>query len=150
LKNILVCTGGPAATKATVTTAASLARATGSRATLLHVAVAVPSMYTGLAQLGETLPELLQTDTPTARHLRDSAALMRAHKVEADLELRHGIPANEILRAIERSSFDLLVIGASARQGLDRLLLDEVSLKLVDESAIPVLVVRHDLKVVIP
>jgi nucleotide-binding universal stress UspA family protein len=150
LKNILVCTGGPPATKATVTTAASLARATGSRATLLHVAVAVPSMYTGLAQLGETLPELLQTDTPTARHLRDSAALMRAHKVEADLELRHGIPANEILRAIERSSFDLLVIGASARQGLDRLLLDEVSLKLVDESAIPVLVVRHDLKVVIP
>ncbi len=150
LKNILVCTSGPAATKSTVTTAAILARATKSRATLLHVAVAVPSMYTGLTQIGETLPDLLQTNTPTARHLRECAALIRAHEVQAHLELRHGIPANEILRAIELGSFDLLVIGASARKGLDRVLLDEVSLKLVDESSIPVLVVRHELKTVLP
>ncbi len=149
LKNILVCTGGPAAARSTVTTAAKLARATGSRATLLHVAVAVPSMYTGLTQLGETLPDLLQTDTPTARHLRDCAALMRAHQVETHLELRHGIPANEILRAIERGRFDLLVIGASAHKGFDRLLLDEVSLKLVDDSPLPVLVVRSGLETVL-
>jgi nucleotide-binding universal stress UspA family protein len=145
LQNILVCTGGPDAAAATVNTGAKLARATGSRVTLLHVTAAVPSMYTGLAQLGETLPDLLRTDTPTARHLRDCAALMQSHKVEAQLELRHGMPATEILRAIDRGHFDMLVIGASARHGLDRMMLDEVSLKLVAQSPLPVLVVRSGL-----
>ena len=145
LQNILVCTGGPDAGAATVKTGAKLARATGCRVTLLHVTTAVPSMYTGLAQLGETLPDLLKTETPTARHLRDCAALMQAHDVEAQLELRHGTPASEILRAIDRGNFDMLVVGASARHGLDRVLLDEVSLKLVAQSALPVLVVRSGL-----
>ena len=61
------------------------------------------------------------------------------------MELRHGMPATEILSAIDRGHFDMLVIGASARQGLDRVLLDEVSLKLVAHSALPVLVVRSGL-----
>jgi nucleotide-binding universal stress UspA family protein len=146
LQNILVCTGGPDAGAATVNTGAKLARATGSRVTLLHVTTAVPSMYTGLTQLGETLPDLLKTETPTARHLRDCAALMRAHDVQAQLELRHGTPASEILRAIDRGNFDMLVIGASDHHGLDRMMLDEVSLKLVAQSALPVLVVRTGLE----
>ena len=149
MQNILVCTAGHDAATATVTTGAKLAHATDARVTLLHVAAAVPSMYTGLAQIGETLPDLLRTETPTARHLRNCAELMRSHQVEAQLELRHGIPAKEILRAIERGSFDLLVVGASARQGLDRMLLDEVSQKLVAHSALPGLVTRTGLDAVI-
>ncbi len=149
MQNILVCTAGHDAATATVTTGAKLAQATDARVTLLHVAAAVPSMYTGLAQIGETLPDLLQTETPTARHLRNCAELMRSHQVEAILELRHGMPAKEILRSIERGSFDLLIVGASARQGLGRMLLDEVSQKLVAHSALPVLVARTGLDAVI-
>ena len=142
LQNILVCTGGPEAASDTVTSAATLARATGSRVTLLHVAAAIPTMYTGLEQIGETLTDLLQTDTPTARHLRQCAQIMESNEVEANIELRHGIPATEIIRSVERGSFDLLIIGASAHRGLGRVLLDEVSLKLVDRSTLPLLIIQ--------
>ena len=142
LQNFLVCTGGPEAASDTVTSAATLARATGSRVTLLHVAAAIPTMYTGLQQIGETLTDLLQTDTPTARHLRQCAQIMESNEVEANIELRHGIPATEIIRSVERGSFDLLIIGASAHRGLGRVLLDEVSLKLVDRSTLPLLIIQ--------
>ena len=142
LQNILVCTGGPEAASDTVTSAATLARTTGSRVTLLHVAAAIPTMYTGLEQIGETLTDLLQTDTPTARHLRQCAQIMESNEVEANIELRHGIPATEIIRSVERGSFDLLIIGASAHRGLGRVLLDEVSLKLVDRSTLPLLIIQ--------
>ena len=142
LQNFLVCTGGPEAASDTVTSAATLARATGSRDTLLHVAAAIPTMYTGLEQIGETLTDLLQTDTPTARHLRQCAQIMESNEVEANIELRHGIPATEIIRSVERGSFDLLIIGASAHRGLGRVLLDEVSLKLVDRSTLPLLIIQ--------
>ena len=145
LQNILICTAGQEPAVSTVTVGAKLAKSTNSRVTMLHVAADVPSMYTGLGQMGETLPDLLQTQTPIARHLRACAKVMKSHQVEAQLELRHGTPVKEILRSIELGSFDLLIIGASGRHGLHRVFLDEVTEKLAALSTLPVMVTRPSL-----
>jgi nucleotide-binding universal stress UspA family protein len=103
-------------------------------------------MYSGLSRLGEGLPDLLQTDTPVARHIKKCAELLRSHDVDARIELRHGHPSDEILRAAEVDNYDLIVIGGSDTRGLGRLLLDEVSMQVVANSPRPVLVVRGDME----
>lgn len=143
LARILICTGGTAISKAAVEAGAWLAAATGAEATILHVAGPVPSMYTGLPELEETLQELLREETPLARHLREGAALLARLGVEGNLVLRHGAPAVEILREAERGDYDLLVLGVSETAGrLREWLLGSVTWDVAEGTSRPVLVVR--------
>lgn len=146
LHRILVCTAGPEASESTVSMGTRLAQSTGAAATLLYVASAVPSMYSGLSRFGENLSELLSTGTPVARHLQGCAELLQSHDVDARIELRHGLPGEQILRASEVVDYDLIVIGGSDRRGINRMLLDEVSLQIVANAPRPVLVVRDGLE----
>jgi len=145
LKRLLICTAGQQASATTVDAGARLAQATGARVTLLHVTAAVPSMYAGLTHIAESLPELLQTDTPVARNLRQQASQLEALGIDAQVELRHGVPAREILRTFDLCDFDLLVLGASDTRRRKRLLLDEVSLQVTTHAPRPVLLVRPGL-----
>ncbi|MBC7224652.1 MAG: universal stress protein, partial [Anaerolineae bacterium] len=143
LDRILICTGGTTISWGAVEAGAWLAAATGAEATILHVAGPVPSMYTGLPELEETLQELLQEETPLARHLREGAALLARLGVEGSLALRHGAPAVEILQEAERGDYDLLVLGASETAGrLREWLLGSVTWDVAEGTARPVLVVR--------
>jgi len=144
LKRILICTGGSAIANPIIETGAWLARAAEAQATLLHVTSAVPSMYTGLGEIEETLSELLQTDTPLARHLRQGAKVLAHHQVTAGLELRHGVPAGEILLEADQGDYDLIVLGASGAGGrLRGWLLGDVTREVVERAPCPVLVVRQ-------
>jgi len=144
LKRILICTSGIEIAEPVIETGARLAGAAGARATLLHVSSPVPSMYTGLAEIEETLPELLQTETPIARHLRHGAEILARHRVHAELELRHGVAADEILQEAHQGDYDLIAIGASGATGrVKSWLLGDVTRQVVDAALRPVLVVRH-------
>jgi hypothetical protein len=77
-------------TESLINVGAAVAGATGSAATLFHVAANIPTMYTGLKSIEETLHELLQTDTPVSRHLKRSAKILADNDVQAELKLRHG------------------------------------------------------------
>ena len=145
LNHILVCTSGPSAGFDAIKTAIKMSKRTNSKLTLLHVSTAIPSMYTGLTQMGESLADLLQTDTPTAQYLRDCAALLNNAKIDAEIELRHGTPAEEILRDVDRNKYDLLIIGAAKRNSISRMLTDNVSTQLAMTSPIAVLVIRNNL-----
>ena len=143
LERVLICTGGMAVADPVIEAGARLAGATHARATLLHVVGPVPSMYTGLEEITETLTELLQTDTPIARHLRHSAEILAQHQVTAELELRHGVAEDEILREAHRGDYDLVVIGASGRTGrLKEWLLGNVTRQIVECAPCSVLVVK--------
>ncbi|MEE8392409.1 MAG: universal stress protein [Anaerolineae bacterium] len=146
LDHILICTGGIAVADPVIETGARLAGASHARATLLHVTSPVPSMYTGLDDITETLPELLQTDTPIARHLRHGAEILARHQVTAELELRYGVAADEILREARQGSYDLVVIGASGTAGrLKEWLLGNVTRQIVERAPCSVLVVKTEL-----
>ncbi|MCJ7700399.1 MAG: universal stress protein, partial [Anaerolineales bacterium] len=96
IKRILMLTGGLHISEAMVKIGAVLASAAQAKMTLLHVTANVPSMYTGLGTIEETLEELLKTNTPFAQHLLRCANILDEHNVPSNLKLKHGEPVYEI------------------------------------------------------
>jgi len=144
LERILICSGGLDVAEPVIETGARLAGMAHARATLLHVASPIPSMYTGLNEIEETLLELLQTATPIARHLCHGAEILARHQVAADLKLRYGVVADEILREAHTGGYDLIVLGvARTAVRLKRWLLGDVTQRIVDHALLPVLVVKQ-------
>lgn len=144
LKRTLICTGGADVSKPVIQIGGWLTRAINAHATLLHIVSPVPSMYTGLEDIEETLPELLQTDTPIAQHLRDGAEILARHQVSAALRLRYGVAADEILRETHEKDYDLVIIGASGTAGrLKEWLLGNVTRQIVEHAPCSVLVVKQ-------
>lgn len=142
IRRILVCTAGDV-DWGVLEVGASVAEAAEASMTLLHVANPVPSMYTGLGAMEETLEELLQTETPVAEHLRQSALYLSERGVAAELQLRHGVAQDEILREAKLGEYDLVVIGSGPLKGsLRNLVMDNVTAQVVDHAPCPVLVVR--------
>jgi len=141
---MLICTGGLKMTEPLVDVGAKFAVALEADVTLFHVAANVPSMYTGLKTIEETLSELLETDTPIARHLRRGAEILAEHQVEAEIKLRHGSAVYEIVREIDLEDYDMVVVGASgADTMLKEWLYGNLTQEIVDAVGIPILVVNQ-------
>ncbi|MFQ5944652.1 MAG: universal stress protein [Anaerolineae bacterium] len=140
VSRILVCTGGKPQGEVAVKMGATLARATGAAATLLHVTAPIPAMYTGLAEMEEHLDEFLRTDTPEARHLKQGAQILQDEEVPGEIEIRHGAVVEQILREARRGDYDLIVVGATARGALAGYLLGDVGRKILELAHRPVLV----------
>jgi nucleotide-binding universal stress UspA family protein len=144
LERILICSGGGDVTELVTEAGAKLAQAVGARATLLHVVTPVATMYTGLGEIEESLPELLQSDTPIARNLRSEAEILERHGVPAELKLRYGVVADEIVRESLEGDHDLILLGA--KKGLvrfKRLMLGAMIKEVIEKSVRSVLVVRQ-------
>lgn len=142
IKRILVCIGGARTRRKIMRTAGRLAEEAGASVTVLHVTDPVPAMYTGLNAMDESLTELLQTDTPTARYLRWSADYLDRHGVDAQVVMRQGVAPEEILREARRGDYDLIVMGASTKGTLQRALSERVNQRILDEAPCPVLIVH--------
>jgi nucleotide-binding universal stress UspA family protein len=144
LKRILICTCGKDIANPVIEFGSSLAQSTQSKATLLHVTSTVPSMYTGLRRLDEHLLDLLKTDTPVAKHLRNAAEIFEREKVDAQLQLRHGSVQEEILIEARSGDYDLIAIGGSkSAANLRGWLMGDVTSEIVRQAECPVLVVRQ-------
>jgi nucleotide-binding universal stress UspA family protein len=144
LARILICTGGKTYAKPAITEGVGLADALEAEVTLLYVTMAPPSMYTGLETMDEQLSEMLQTDTPEARHLRWASELVEGEGVRGELRLRRGAVADEILRETVVEDYDLIVLGAPLPKGpLREYLLGDVTKQVLSRSEISVLVVRR-------
>jgi len=143
INRMLISTGGHEVSEDTVNTGIAIAEKINAIVILLHVVASVPSMYAGLDRLDESLEKVLHTDTPLARHLKSKATEMRNKGIEAQIELRHGLPSEEIVRASHRDEADLLVIGYSEQTRFYRIFRDHLSLDIVDRARCPVLVVNR-------
>jgi nucleotide-binding universal stress UspA family protein len=145
LRRILICTGGHAGSDIVIERGLILAAKCGSEATILHVTSGSPSMYTGLKALDESLTDILQRETPLAKHLRSAAAKAEQAGVQATLELRHGAVVEEILRATEVGSYDLIVIGApKPNLLLNRVVFGRVGPQLLASANTSVFIARTD------
>ena len=145
IEQFLICTGGHVASTHVIAWGIRLAKDTGSRVTILHVATTTPAMYTGLPALEEDLSQVLSRDYPLANHLKEAAIMAEEAGVKASLELRHGMVTEEILRACEMRPHDLVVMGAPLpRSFIDRVLLGRVGPKLLASSPRTILIVRNE------
>ena len=110
---------------------------------MLHVcAGAVPTIYTGLDQIDESVEELLHADTSFALYLRTGVEILRESQIESEVKIRRGIPIEEIVRETQIENYDLVVIGSSAvNRGLKEMLLGNLTNKIIDRVKLPVLVI---------
>jgi len=143
LSRVLISVSGTEQGHLSVWAGAAIACGARARATVLHVVDALPSMYTGLEQMEETLAELLESDTERSRELRWAAQVVKAECDISELKLRRGIVAEEILREGRTGDYDLIVLGSSrSARGLVRALMGDLAREIVTRAERPVLVVR--------
>jgi nucleotide-binding universal stress UspA family protein len=144
INRILMLTGGLRVSEAMIKIGARLASRLKASVTLMHVAANVPSMYTGLDTIEETLEELLRTDTPVAKHLRKCAQMLDEHQVPSEIKLKHGEPVYEIVREVDSGDYDLIIIGASKATSVwKEWFLRNVTKNVVDLVGIPIMVVNQ-------
>jgi nucleotide-binding universal stress UspA family protein len=143
VKHILLCSSCKEDDFSLISKTAQLAADLGAKITLLHVFPgSVPSMYTGLEQIEETVDELLQTNTPFAIHLRRGVEILKELNVESEVKIRRGIPIEEIVRETQIVNYDLVVIGSSnVDRGLIEMLLGNLAVKIINRLELPVLVI---------
>jgi nucleotide-binding universal stress UspA family protein len=125
-------------------TTCALARDSGARVVILHVAQPPTFAYAeGVIppepeeHLEEARAQLLQFDVPDPR-------------VRAERRLEEGDPVTAILRVAREVGADLIVMGTHGRRGLGRLLLGSVAELVVRRAACPVLTVKTPVPEALP
>ena len=66
--------------------------------------------------------------------------------VNLAVRCRRGIPVAQIIRLADKKDFGMIVIGSSGKTGLDSIMLGSVAERVVEQSSIPVLVVKKQKK----
>lgn len=144
IQRLMVSVGGTRQSLETVEVAARWAQALSARAAILHVVSQLPLFFQGLTtQEGHHTSEELLAIEPEAREvLQEAIKLLQDANVFDRLLLREGLLEERVLAAVEEENIDLLVLGANAASGVNRLLLDDLCSRLVQQSPITTLVVR--------
>ena len=142
-KHILVPVDGSDASMLAVSKAAGLAKTFGSAVTAVYVVDPYP--FTGVgADFAYGQAQYINAATAEA-----NTALEATRKAMADAGVRVTTVVGEghavhdgILRALESTGADLIVMGSHGRHGLEKLLLGSVTLRVLGRSKVAVLVVR--------
>lgn len=89
-------------------------------------------VYDPIEAHGDSQRELLE---PAVRTLKEEG-------IDPEVVLMHGRPADEIIRYLESSGADLMVIGSRGLNALQQFAIGSVSHKVIKHSKCPVLVVK--------
>jgi nucleotide-binding universal stress UspA family protein len=142
LQRLLLVIQGETTDEKATDWALRLTRARDASVAALAVVPPVPAMYHGLTRMEGGLAELLTTDTPLGREMRQVARRLVDGNVDGTLLLRQGSPEWEIRRDLVHGQFDLLVIGAAPQDGVRRWFLGDLPVSLTRVVDRPILVAR--------
>ncbi len=78
----------------------------------------------------------------TEEIVAEARMLMNDSKIDGDIDILEGDPADAIIEHADRISADLIVMGSRDQNRLKKLLFGSVSEKLSSKSDIPVLIVK--------
>ncbi len=142
LRRILVCTSlGEAHRTLALDPAVAIAGATGAEVEVLHVMAHVPPVD-GAVQGAS--PEPAEGEPPPGAVARDAldevVDVFARRGIEAHGLLRHGLVVDEIVGEARRLPADLVVVGAHDDAGVVSRLLTDITDRVVEELARPVLV----------
>jgi nucleotide-binding universal stress UspA family protein len=143
LRRILVGTGGGEPGLHDVKVAARVAAPLQAAVTVLHVMSQVAlteKLY--LPELEASADDLIARHTREGVHLETALTTLKSMGVSGAAKVRHGLVVDEIVVEARAGNYDLLIIGAHLARGLTRWLLDDVTAHVLEETQIPILVVR--------
>lgn len=110
-----------------------------SHLTLLTVVPPPPRLVAAAGVSPERMAEEMERDAD--QYLREVAATL-PHELSVTTLLRHGDPAEEILRLVRTQPFDLICMGARGRGRVSGALLGSVSSAVLHHSPLPVVVLH--------
>lgn len=143
LERSLLCTGGLRYAEGVIQTGGWLAQMFGGTVTLFHVVEPITLEYPLANEVKNHWRELLETDTPQGRRLKEALATLREMGVKAEVRVCHGSVVGEILREIREGNYDLVGVGSSyAARSLRRLYRPNVAVEVAEAAGRPVLIAR--------
>ncbi|MDX2201444.1 MAG: universal stress protein [Hyphomicrobiaceae bacterium] len=143
-RHILVATDGSELAGKAVSAGLALAKALGSKVTVVTVTEPWRGRVTGEAAFGLPATEFAKLADEQAAHVLEAVAAMAAEAGVAvsRLHVKDHYPADGVLRAAEDAACDLIVMASHGRRGLERLLLGSETVRVLTQSKVPVLVCR--------
>lgn len=142
-RHLLVPVDGSDGSMHAAATAGALAAALGARITLLYVVPATSAEAMGMR--GSSREEIERRLDQAAAPVFEKVAAVLAG-VEGlpphSQAVRFGVPADEILAAVDRLAVDHIVMGSRGLSHMEELLLGSVSEKVVRRATCPVTVMR--------
>ncbi len=133
-ETILLATDGSKAADGVIDTAITLADGTDA---VIHALYVIDSRY--VADEFDLVVEKAETEAEAALDAVERAATQRG--LEVELHLRRGLPHEQIVDAIGDYGADLVVLGATGRTGLDRVIgLGSVAQRVIRRSPVHVMV----------
>ena len=118
-----------------------LARALGGRLVVLSVIPDV-SWLTAAAETGQLSGAKLEHEAKWVKELDEFLAKVSFDGVEWEREVRHGAPHEQITAAARERGADLLVMGATGRTGIVRVLLGSVTRRVLRQLPCSLLLVK--------
>ncbi|MBY0455436.1 MAG: universal stress protein [Burkholderiaceae bacterium] len=143
-KHILVPVDGSSTSMLAVSKAAELAKAFGSEVTAVYVIDPYP--FTGVgADFAYGQAQYLSAATAEANAALEAVKqAMQEVGVAVTLVVGEGHAVHDgVVRALESTGADLVVMGSHGRRGLERLMLGSVAQRVLSAVHVPVLVVRR-------
>ena len=143
-QNILVPVDGSETSFAAVAKAAELAKAFGSKITVVQVLTLDPYIAAEYITANQTNDLIERARASIVKTLEEAKQKFTEQGVEAETKLLEGqVIAREITNVAKDLNADLIVIGSHGRTGLKKLFLGSVAQSILSEGTTPVLVVRQ-------
>lgn len=137
-KHILIATDGSKLAQRGVDTGLELAKVLGAQVTAVTVSEPITHMVPDVS-----LVALDDEDDGATEVLADVSAAASRLSVPCDIvHVRNQFPAEAILREAKAKNCDLIVMTSHGRRALGRFLLGGEAVRVITESAIPVLVCK--------
>ena len=142
-QNILVPVDGSETSFAAVAKAAELAKAFGSKITVVQVLTLDPYIAAEYITANQTNDLIERARASIVKTLEEAKQKFTEQGVEAETKLLEGqVIAREITNAAKDLNADLIVIGSHGRTGFKKLFLGSVAQSILGQANVPVMVIR--------
>ena len=145
-KNILIPTDGSKLSRKAAVQGVKLAKSLGAKVTALFAAPpATPIVYRDSLPVGYATPSehAQMIKRAAAKHLDLVAREAKKARVRFEaVQVTSDYPAEDILKVAKKKKCDLIVMGTQGQSGLRGVFIGSVTRKVLDQSKIPVMVLR--------
>jgi nucleotide-binding universal stress UspA family protein len=143
LKKILICIGGLGYEVTAEHIAMQIAMKSRAEITLLHIVPPLDLDYPTARIVNKNWQNLVETDTPIGRSLRQALEIAKNEGLTANIKARQGNVVEEILAEVREGNYDLLCMGSIySTNALRQLYSPNVTAEIAEGAACPVLTAR--------
>jgi nucleotide-binding universal stress UspA family protein len=143
VQRLLVCLGGLGYATGIEHLSLSLAKVLKAQVTVMHVVEPVTLDYPTSRQVHDHWQDILKTDTPQGKNLRQAMQELESAGIKAEFRVRHGSIIHEVLDEIKDQSYQMVGMGSQySTHSLRHLYLPNVTAEVAETASCPILTAR--------